>query len=81
MPEISKEAEEVSALRFACNGNGSWPVPKGHLFDGTYDEVVVGIPLEDLTELNIFLRRQFETIKHYKFRISKDFVTETGKAR
>lgn len=74
MPEqkISNEAEEVSALRFVCNGNGSWPVPKGHLFDGIYDEVVVGIPLEDLTEINIFLRKLFETKKQYRFRIRKE---------
>lgn len=73
--KLTAEAEEVAALRFLCNGNGSWPIPKGHLFDGTYDEVVVAIPLEDLTEINIFLRREFKTLKSYKFRAVREALS------
>ncbi len=73
--KITAEAKEVAALRFVCNGNGSWPVPMGHLFHGIYDEVVVAIPLEDLTEIHVFLRNNFKTAKHYKFRVTREEVS------
>lgn len=68
---IAAEEQESRALLFVCNGNGSWPVPKNHPFHGVYDEVVVAIPLEDITEVNIFLRKNGETFAEYKYELRR----------
>ena len=68
---ITREQEEHYALLYVCNGNGSHPVPKEHLFHELYDEVVVAIPLEDPTQVNVFLRKNKATIRQYTYELRR----------
>jgi hypothetical protein len=68
---ITAEELEAHAILFVCNGNGSHPVPKAHPFHGFFDEVVVAIPLEDITEVNLFLRWRGETRAQYKYELRR----------
>jgi hypothetical protein len=68
---ITREQEEHYALLYLCNGNGSHPVPKENLLAEICDEVVVAIPLEDHTEVHIFLRKNKSTIRQYTYELRR----------
>lgn len=56
------EHEEAWAARLIANGSGSWP-----LDHSLYDEACVSFPLESVDDVHIYLRRQGQTVKEYKF--------------
>lgn len=70
------ETEEMAAIRYVANGDGSHKIPKGNPLYGTYDEVYVAIFLEDPTKVHIYLRKEGGTLRQFVYELKR--ITEEG---
>lgn len=64
---MTAEQVEASALRMVANGQGGWPIRADHALYGYCDEVFISFSIEDITNVDVFVRRDKQTIMHFRY--------------